>query len=253
MRRVILALVAAITVSACGSSALRSEPSAKERVARTNTELGLGYLQQGDRKLAIEKLQRAIDADADYAPAQHSLALAYQEFGQMELAEQHYRIALKLLPQDGGVHNNFGAFLCGQGRFAEGDEQFRVALRDPTYTTPATALENAGLCALRIPDFDKAENYLRQALKVDANMLGSLLGMARLQFERKQYLNARGYLQRYEVTAPLPAQGLFVAVQVEHQLGDSPAAQRYMTQLYTQFPDSSEAQQMKTLEAGFPK
>ena len=253
MRRVIFALTVLLTVSACGNSATRSEPSAKERVARTNTELGLGYLQQGERKLAIEKLQRAIDADADYAPAQHSLALAYQEFGQMELAEQHYRIAQKLLPQDGGVHNNFGAFLCGQGRFAEGDEHFRVALRDPTYVTPATALENAGLCALRVPDLDKSESYLRQALKVEPNMLGALLGMARLQYERKQYLNARGYFQRYEVTAPLPVQGLFVAVQVEHQLGDHLAAQRYMTQLYTLFPDSSEAQQIKTLEAGYPK
>ena len=253
MQRVILALVAILTVSACGGSGARPEPSAKERIARTNTELGLGYLQQGERKLAIEKLQRALDADSDYAPAQHSLALAYQEFGQMELAEQHYRIALKLLPLDGGVHNNFGAFLCGQGLFAEGEEQFRVALRDPTYATPATALENAGLCALRVPDLDKAENYLRQALKVDANMSGALLGMARVQFERKQYLNARAYFQRYEVTAQLPAQGLFVAVQVEHLLGDHPAAQRYMTQLYTQFPDSSEAQQIKTLEARFPK
>ena len=253
MRRVIVALIVSFSVSGCGYSAPRSEPSAKERVARTNTELGLGYLQQGERKLAIEKLQRAIDADADYAPAQHSLALAYQEFGQMDLAEQHYRIAMKLLPLDGGIHNNYGAFLCGQGHFAEGEEQFRVALHDPTYATPATALENAGLCALRVPDLDKAENYLRQALKVDANLLGALLGMARVQFDRKQYLNARAYLQRYEVTAPLPAQGLFVAVQIEHQLGDHQAAQRYMTQLYTQFPDSSEAQQIKRLEAGFSK
>ena len=253
MRRVIPTLFLIFAVSACGNSATRSEPSSKERVARTNTELGLGYLQQGDRKLAIEKLQRAIDADADYAPAQHSLALAYQEFGQMELAEKHYRIALKLLPTDGGVHNNFGAFLCGQGRFAEGEEQFQTALRDPTYVTPATALENAGLCALRVPDLDKSENYLRQALKVDANMPGALLGMARVQFARKQYLNARGYLQRHEAIAPLSAQGLFVAVQVEHQLGDDQAARRYMTQLYSQFQDSSEAQQVKALEAEFSK
>lgn len=253
MRGVIVALVVIVSVGGCGYTATHSEPSARERIARTNTELGLGYLQQGERKLAIEKLQRAIDADADYAPAQHSLALAYQEFGQIDLAEKHYRIALKLLPLDGGIHNNYGAFLCGQGHFTEGDEQFRQALHDPTYATPATALENAGLCALRVPDLDKAENYLRQALKVDANLLGALLGMARVQFDRKQYLNARAYLQRHEVTAPLPAQGLFVAVQIEHQLGDHQAAQRYMTQLYTLFPDSSEAQQIKKLEAGFAK
>ena len=104
MRGVIVAFVLIISVSGCGGyTATHSEPSAKERVARTNTELGLGYLQQGERKLAIEKLQRAIEADADYAPAQHSLALAYQEFGQMDLAEKHYRIALKLLPLDGGI------------------------------------------------------------------------------------------------------------------------------------------------------
>ena len=253
MRGVILAFVATFAVSACGNPATRSEPSAKERIARTNTELGLGYLQQGERKLAIEKLQKAIDADANYAPAHHSLALTYQEFGQMDLAEQHYRIALKLSPQDGGVHNNLGAFLCGLRRFEEGEAQFRAALLDPAYATPATALENAGLCALRIPNHDKAENYLRQALKVDANMLGSLLGMAHVQFQRQQNLNARAYLQRYEAAAPLPPQGLLVAVQVERLLGDHQAAQRYITQLYTRFPDTSEARRAKELEMEAPK
>ena len=248
-------LFAAITLSACsGDKAVqRSEPGSKERIARTNTELGMGYLQQGERKLAIEKLQRAIEADSDYAPAQHGIAIAYQEFGQLELAEKHYRQALKLLPLDGALHNNFGAFLCGQKKYAEGDEQFRAALRDPTYATPQTALENAGLCALDVPDNEKAEQYLRQALKVDANLKGALLGMARLQFARQQYLGTRAYLQRYEALAQLPPQGLFLAIQIERKLGDFDAAKRYTTQLNTHFPDSIEAQQVRELEAGLRK
>jgi type IV pilus assembly protein PilF len=254
MQRLILVagglLLTVSLLGACSSKQARQDQENKTRVARTNTELGIGYLQQGERKLAIEKLQKAVEADPDYAPAQHSLALAYQEFGQLELAEKHYRAALKLQPGDGAINNNFGAYLCGQNRFDEADEHFRSALRDPTYRTPQAALENAGLCVLRKPDIDKAEQYLRQALKVDSALPGALLGMARVSFERNQTLNTRAWLQRYEAVGVLPPSGLLIGVQVERRLGDNEAALRYATQLNSRYPDSVEAQQLRNSETG---
>jgi type IV pilus assembly protein PilF len=244
------ALTVAILLAACAGSSSRDEPDAKTRLARTNTELGVGYLRQGDRKTAIEKFQKAIEADPKYAPAHHSLAIAYQGFGQIELAETHFRKAVDLLPEDGAIHNNFGAFLCGQQKFVESEEQFKAALRDPAYATPQAALENAGLCMLRIPDYEKAERYLRQALKVDANLPGALLGMARLTFDRNQALNTRGWIQRLESVAPLPPQGLLLAVQAERRLGDMQRANTYAALLNSQFPDSPEAQQLRQADAG---
>jgi type IV pilus assembly protein PilF len=243
-------LLIVVMLGACASKQAKQEQENKTRVARTNTELGIGYLRQGERKLAIEKLQKAIEADSDYAPAQHSLALAYQEFGQLELAEKHFRVALELQPDDGAVHNNYGAYLCGQNRYDDAEEQFKAALRDPTYRTPQAALENAGLCVLRKPDFDKAEQYLRQALKVEPALPGALLGMARVSFERNQTLNTRAWLQRYEAVAVLPPSALFIGVQVERRLGDNEAARRYAAQLSSRYPDSVEAQQLRNSETG---
>lgn len=246
----ILLAGAVLALTACTGAPQKSEADTRTRVAQTNTELGMGYLQRGERKLAIDKLQRAIESDPNYAPAQHALALAYQEFGQLELAEAHFRKALKLAPNDGAVNNNFGAFMCGQKQYAQAEEYFKAALRDPTYLTPHAALENLGLCLIRQPDYDKAEQYLRQALKVDANLPGALLGMARITFERNQTLNTRGWLQRYETVGPLPADGLFLAAQVERRLGDAERAQHYASELNERYPDSIEAQQLKQLEAG---
>ena len=246
-----LAVIAVIfTITSCTGSSSRDEPDANTRIARTNTELGVGYLKQGDRKTAIEKLLKAIEADPKYAPAQHSLALAYQDFGQIELAEKHFRKAVDLQPEDGAIRNNFGAFLCSEKRFVESEEQFKAALRDPAYATPQAALENAGLCMLRIPDYDKAETYLRQALKVDANRPGALLGMARVTFERNQTLNTRGWIQRLEAVSELPPQGLLLAVQAERRLGDLQRANTYASLLNGKFPDSEEAQQLRQLDAG---
>lgn len=246
-------LIACLLASSCSHDDVRKEDDPKARAAKNNVELGIGYLQQGNRKAAIEKLQKALDQEPNYAPAHHSIALAYQEFGQFDLAEQHFRKAVELSPHDGNVLNNFGAFLCNQKRYTEGEEQFRLALRDPTYATPERALENAGMCILRLPDYDKAEQYLRQALRVNDKLPGALLGMARVSYERRQYLPARGYVQRLEALGPLPPQGLWVAVQVEHQLGDHKAAMRYVTELNAQFPDSLEAQEIRDLEAGLSK
>lgn len=243
-------VIATTVLIACTGTSPREDPEMKTRIARTNAELGMGYLQQGDRKTAIEKLLKAVEADPDYAPAQHSLALAYQEFGQIELAEKHFRKTLELLPNDGAIRNNFGAFLCGQKRYAESDEQFKAALRDPTYATPQAALENAGTCMLRVPDLDKAEQYLRQALKVDPNLPGALLGMARVTFDRSQTLHTRGWIQRLEAIRELPPQGLLLAVQAERRLGDAQRAQTYAAMLSSRYPDSVEAQQLRQLDAG---
>lgn len=244
----IAVVCAIILLTACSSGAIREEESPARKLSQTNVKLGLEYLRQGDRKQAMVKLKRAVEVDSDNPNAYHGLALAYQQFGQMDKAEEYFREALSLDDEDSGLHNNYGAFLCQQNRVKEAEKHFLKALDDPTYTTPDRAWENAGLCAYRNGDMETGEKYLRQALKVNATLPASLAAMAQISYSKQDYLRTRAYLQRYEqVSQPTP-ESLWLGIQAEEKLGDKKAMARYEMLLRSRYPNSEEARRLAELK-----
>ena len=125
------------------------------------------------------------------------------------------------------------------GRAQESLGWFDQALADPNYPTPAAAWGNAGTCANRAGQADRAEANWRQALALDAADLQSLAGMATLQFARNQYLDARAFAERWLAIAPSDAEGLQLASRIEQKLGDNVAAQRYLSRLQATSPGTS--------------
>jgi len=210
------------------------------RIAQTHVQLGVGYLRQGQHDWALEKLKKALSAMPDYGPAHSTIAFIYSQLGESDLANDHYLTAIELLPDDGGVHNNYGVFLCEQNKLEQADVQFLMAINAPRYDTPELAYENAGTCARRVPNIEKAENYLRAALKRNPRLAVSLFNMAEISFTQKNYLSSRAYIQRFEEVSPHSAKSLWLGIQVERQLGDKTAASSYAKQLQSKFPNSEE-------------
>lgn len=236
----LLSGVLALTLAACVPSPPRKAAEQVESPAQAYTNLGLAYLQQGNRKLAVEKLQRALEADPNFPAAHHYIAEAYQQSGQLDKAEQHYQRAAKLDPGNPMLQNNFGAFLCVRGDYEGAEKQFLSAAKNPRYETPELAYENAGLCAQRIPDAQKAEQYLRTALEINAKLPGALYQMAALNYDKKNYLPARAYLQRHLAVASHTPQSLWLGIRIERELGDSATAADYAKQLKNNFPSAEE-------------
>jgi len=209
--------------------------------------LGVGYFKQGRVEAALEKLLKALQAAPDYPEAHSSIALVYQRLGETEKAADHYRQALELKPDDGSIHNNYAVFLCNTGKPLEAEKHFLQAINSRGYRTPAEALENLGVCALQIPDFEKAETYLRKALQINKRLPGALLQMARVSYEKGRFMSGRAYLQRYQEVATMGPKGLWIGIQVEKKLGDNDAVREYESQLRKSYPDSDETR--KLLEA----
>ncbi|MEQ6342787.1 MAG: type IV pilus biogenesis/stability protein PilW [Gammaproteobacteria bacterium] len=229
-----------LSLAACTQQPLRTGSGQGDSLAQIYTNLGLTYLQQGKRELALEKLQRAIEADPDLPAANHYLAETYQQLGQVEEAERYYRRAVKLDPGNPMLRNNFGAFLCGHGSRDEAEQQFLLAAKNPRYETPEQAYENAGMCAQRIPDAEKAEQNFRAALGINSKLPRTLHQMASLSYEKQRYLPARAYLQRYLEVAQHTSQSLWLGIKIERALGDDNAVAKYEAQLKSNFPDSEE-------------
>lgn len=236
----VLALAACTTTQVEGGG----KTDLKE-AARLNTQLGIDYMRKGQYELALEKLQRALEQDSDLAAAHSSIALLYQRRGEADLAEDHYREALGLNRNDPGTMNNFGIFLCGQGEIDDAEKIFLKAAQSKDNNNPADAWANAGVCVRRDPKkAGKAEDYFREALRLNARHPNALAQMAAVSYDKQDYLRARAFLQRHEAVARPTAQTLFIGVQTERKLGDLQTARGYERRLKTEFPDAPETYEL---------
>lgn len=241
MKRILAIAVPALLLSACVTEYPKgekpTEPNLRE-AARANTQLGIEYARQGNFDLALEKLRRALQQDAGYAPAHGAIALLYARRGEDDQAESHYRRSLSLDSKDPSTRNNFAVFQCGRGKVREGEELLVETARDPRYRAPEGAWTNAGICVRRT-DPARAERYFREALAVNPDFPDALLELAALAAQGKDWLKVRAFLQRRDRIAPATAQSLLLALQAERGLGDHRAAAELERRLRSEFPATS--------------
>ena len=228
-----------LTSTACSVLPRSTQPAVALPEADTNVQLGLAYLEGGDVQRAKQKLLFAEQQTPTSAAVQGSLGYFYETIGNFSTAERYYRRAVALNAQAGAAQNNYGAFLCRHGRYAEADQHFLLALQDRAYLHTAQVYENAGLCAMQIPDVDKAENYFLQAVQQDPKRLVALLGLSRLSYQTEKYVQAQQYLDRYlQLTNNPTANALYLGAILARKLGKEAEAGRFTLRLQAQFPGS---------------
>jgi len=243
--RLRVAALLVLALAACTTT--ESQPTGQKadlaEAARLNTQLGIDYMRKGQLDLALEKLKKAIDQDEDLDIAHSVIALIYQQRGDPKLASKHYREALDLNADDPVTLNNFGIFLCGQGEGEDAEKIFLRSAKSKDNAQPADAWANAGLCLRNQPKArERAEGYLREALRVDPRHPNALATLAQYCYDKKDYLRARAFLQRYELASRATAQTLWIGAQTERALGDMASARGYERRLRSEFPESPEAE-----------
>jgi type IV pilus assembly protein PilF len=200
-------------------------------------QLAAQRLQAGDVEVAERYARLALKDAPNSAAAYTLLALIEQQRGQQKPAGEYYRRATELAPADGGAMNNYGAWLCSNGYAAEALVWFDRALAAPGYDTPAAALANAGGCALKSGQYERAESDLRKALALDPVNAYALQSMAESEFLQGRYLQARAFAERRLAAAPVGVEILQLARNIETSLGDRAAANQYEQRLRAEFPE----------------
>ena len=201
-------------------------------------ELATSYLEQGQANAALANARKAIAVSPENGEARIVKAMAESRLGYSEEAEKTFRGLLERDPEDPYAANAYGAFLCGQGRYAEAIAQFDLAAANPRNRAPWVALTNAGLCFREQGKAGESAERLNKALSRNTRFGPALLALARLRQDQHNAAEARGYMSRYfEVAAPDP-ESLLLAYQIEKSLGNTHAADSYALLLKSRFPDS---------------
>lgn len=219
----------------------KETPQSRARAeARRQVSIADRQLRAGEVAEAEAAARSALEADASVPETHTMMALVATRQGQAELAGRHYAEAARLGPS-GATYNNYGAWLCGNGRAQESLAWFDDALRDAAYGDRAGALANAGSCAARAGQHGRVERDLRAALELDPTNAVALEAMSTFAFGQGRHLEARAFSERRLAAAPATPATLELASRIEEQLGDTVAATRYVQRLRTEFPQARNA------------
>jgi len=220
-----------------------SDQTSDEKRASIRLQLAIGYYQERSFDVALDEVKKALAAKSDYSDAYGVRALIYTAMGEMALAEENYQTAMRLAPRNPELSNNYGSFLCQNERGALAMPYFESALKNPMYQSPVKAMVNAGGCALKMKNYDVAERYLLDALRIEPDVPTIHAGLARVYFVRRNYTRAGFFINRLIAQAKpetLSADLLWLAIRIERKLGEDATATSLATQLRRRHPGSPE-------------
>ena len=143
------------------------------KAATVNVDLGYGYLKRGNYQRSHSKFLLALQQNPNDPVVHTGLAFYFQTTGQPDKAKRYFLQAIKIAPNTGSVHNNYGTFLCSQGQYKAAISEFETAISISSYVRDGQALENAGLCAMKMPDMALAKSYFKKALMRDPKLVVS--------------------------------------------------------------------------------
>jgi type IV pilus assembly protein PilF len=241
-------LAACLLLAGCVSTTTTTgdmPPEANEdNAADLNYQLGARYYKNGNYDLARDRLLYSLKLNPHRAITYSTLGLTYEALENQRLAREAYEKAIRVEPRNVDALNTYAVYLCRQGEYDEAPKYFDRAVKIPDNDDAYVMLTNAGVCMEQKPDLKKAEEYFREALDRKSNYGEALIQICVLKHNTDDNLHARAFMQRYLATNPPTASVLYLAMQIEKDLGDERAETDYSNRLLREFPTSPEARRV---------
>jgi Tfp pilus assembly protein PilF len=105
------------------------EPAEIEAQTRNDFDSAVNFMNQAQYTVAIDLLKKVIARAPDLTAPHINIAMAYDETGETQKAEEHLKVALDLIPGHPVASNVYGLLLRKYGRFSEAREVFGTTLR----------------------------------------------------------------------------------------------------------------------------
>ncbi len=245
--RIIFLGVVTLALVACASNEPIGKTADVSKRADVKTQLAISYMQRNQLEVAREELEYALQLAPDHSAANHAMAALQERLGNYKEAERHFHQAVRSNAENSQAAHDFGTFLCRRGRIEEAIAQYEHALSNPLYRQPDLSNLRAGECLITHGNIQSAEPYFRKALRINPRLSLALYHMADINFRRRNYLSARGYIERYFSIAAKTPESLLLAYKIERQLKAPDVAEEYASLLRGKFARSKQAQELEKL------
>ena len=209
-----------------------------DKRARIRYELAAGYFEQGKDTVALDEIKQVLQLEPNAVDAWILRGLIYLRLEKTALAEESFRRAQAIAPQNGAAARNYAWVLCTQKRYAESDAQFKRAIA-ANYELARTYM-SWGVCQREAGQKVAAEENLRKSLELEPLNPISGYNLAALLFEAGQYEQARFYARRVNNGEYSNAASLWLGIRIERALNNGVAMGQLASQLRSRYPHSPE-------------
>lgn len=219
----------------CGPSALLLvlmclSPAAHAADSLTRIEQANAIYSSGDFAGSLVAARKLIEINPKSADAYTLAGLSALAMGDFAGAEGDLKKAFAMSPRNADVHNNLGLLYCKTNRESKALDLFEAAQKlDPARAE--RSLVNAAICASRMGDELRAENYLQIALKAKTPYAPAYYEMAHLRYRNGKFSEASESLGIFHQASRPSRESLMLAVLIAKADGKPDLQARYETQL----------------------
>lgn len=161
----------------------------------------VNYIRQAQQAERAGKLDeavalhaKALEADSKMVQAHVNLITLYGRLGRTEKAEEHFREAQRLNPNQADAFYNYGVLLFGLKRYREAGEAFRRAIEiNPSY---AEAHNNLAFLLEQQGRLNEAIEHYRKAVEHKPDYRLAHFHLGRVLVNRKRYSEGIEHLQQ---------------------------------------------------------
>jgi Tfp pilus assembly protein PilF len=178
------------------NSSCQSSKSKNLEKAHIHLKLGTAMFEEGRYPQALVEFQQSLRLDRRNPVTHNNLALVYLARERADLAEQHFKEALRLRPDYTEARINLASVEIDRGSYRTAQELLEVAGQDLTFPRPERVHYLMGLIEFRQKNFTKAIARLMEALKLKRTSCEAQLLLGRSYLELKQFRMANHHLER---------------------------------------------------------
>ena len=215
----------------------------------TRIELGMKYLDAGNRDQALRQFLDVLAVDKKSARGLQGLALVHPLNGEPGPAEENFQKSIKYADkkEETSSRYTYGLFLSRQGRYEDASVQFEEVAKDLSYPDRAYSLYFAGRCALELGNITRAKAAFTHSLNLRASLAPSAIELADLAFQDQDYSTAKRYLDRYNKLTEPSARSLWLGIRIERIFDNRDRVSSQAMALKNMFGYSKEYLEYKTL------
>ncbi|MGK0440469.1 MAG: type IV pilus assembly protein PilF [Pseudohongiellaceae bacterium] len=201
-------------------------------------QLAKRYMSERKWEQAKRHLKIALEMDDESAAVHEAMALVFQNTGELDRAEIHYKKSLNLDPSLSRVRLNYGAYLYNSKHFNEAVKELNIVVQDSLYERRYVAYINLGRSYYALLRYAEAEKSLNTAYLMRSRHHPALfMKMAEVYYNLGQYPKSQEFFDRYNTQVKSKsAVALLLGARLAKQFDDKNAISSYGLALKNLFP-----------------
>jgi tetratricopeptide (TPR) repeat protein len=202
---------------------------------------GASALAENNPTKALQEFLLAEKADSRDADIQSGLAQAYMQKGAYDLAEEHFKNAIRLSDGAPQYYNNLGALYLTAERYDDSIVAFRTAGENLLFASPEVAWAGVGYAYFQKHDYVAAERYYKKARELNPRYTQALFRLGELYYGQDRPVEAVEAFSRVVEMAPRMADGHYWLGLASMKMRDNVRARRAFQETIKLAPDSEQA------------